>query len=464
MANVAVPLPVHDLQARLNFVAKLSFLDRVSCLLAALACAALTAKLIVLSPHFPFPVPSFLPPALAPYLRLLPLAIAAFLGGQIAAYFCAERYYKALEVSPEFAAYEDSMFADIDGVRTHYQAEDASLASQGAAAAAPSYGVQLWHGFGANTSSWSLVIKGLATTLQASVAAHDKPGFGLTHRPLRLAAYSAAFNGILGRRILELRLQQATVGRQFAADIGALLSQDPAAPAPAAAPVPAPGLVFCGHSLGALSAALETVRDPRGVTHLILVSPAIMVLPSRFQPPAFLMPLVGLARYLAGLAIVVFSPLILFILRKVVRNRAFWVQGLRAARYQPAGLTDALLDGYRRPGVVRDWDYGLVRFLRSRLSGYTGSPIAAMVNAGAAEDSAIVEKLAAVVKAQGIQVLIIHGKADRIVPLSNSVALCKALGGEARCAVKVLEDVGHVAMEEVPDEFIRIVKEFVEKK
>jgi hypothetical protein len=42
------------------------------------------------------------------------------------------------------------------------------------------------------------------------VTAHDTPGFGLTQRPQSLDAYTSAFNGQLGRALLDMHRQDGT--------------------------------------------------------------------------------------------------------------------------------------------------------------------------------------------------------------------------------------------------------------
>ncbi len=70
----------------------------------------------------------------------------------------------------------DSRFKVLDGVAVHYKV------ANGAAGSAPKLAVAMYHGFGANTFSWSFVDKLMADSLQAFVTSHDMPGFGLTQR------------------------------------------------------------------------------------------------------------------------------------------------------------------------------------------------------------------------------------------------------------------------------------------
>lgn len=57
-----------------------------------------------------------------------------------------------------------------------------------------------------------------------------------------------------------------------------------------------------------------------------------------------------------------------------------------------------------------------------------------------------------------VQVLILHGVGDRLVPVSNSRRLAKLMPG-----AELLEytNCGHVPQEELPKQFIQSVKSFV---
>jgi len=59
----------------------------------------------------------------------------------------------------------------------------------------------------------------------------------------------------------------------------------------------------------------------------------------------------------------------------------------------------------------------------------------------------------------GASVLIVHGENDVIVPASNSRALAKLLGAE----LKIVPACGHMPHEEAPEEFIDIVRNFIER-
>ena len=75
---------------------------------------------------------------------------------------------------------EDSKFREIDGLAVHYKAAAPPAARTGTHG--PPCGLAMYHGFGANTFSWSFVDKRLAEQLGVTVVSHDMPGFGLTQR------------------------------------------------------------------------------------------------------------------------------------------------------------------------------------------------------------------------------------------------------------------------------------------
>lgn len=98
----------------------------------------------------------------------------------------------------------DSVFRELYGTAVHYKL------AQGLDPAHPT-AVHCYHGFGANTFSWSYVYKALSTQLRAQVTKHDMPGFGLTQRPRDIDGYSLEFNGRLGRLLMDAELAAAGV-------------------------------------------------------------------------------------------------------------------------------------------------------------------------------------------------------------------------------------------------------------
>ncbi|GBF87482.1 hypothetical protein Rsub_00193 [Raphidocelis subcapitata] len=115
-----------------------------------------------------------------------------------------EVLYKAKERFEADLGDPDSRFHTHDNLQVHVKVK-----SPPAAAGPPAAALHCYHGFGSNTWSWSLVQQRLAEGLDALVTAHDMPGFGLTQRPNDLSGYYLAFNGRLGRLVMDYELSGA---------------------------------------------------------------------------------------------------------------------------------------------------------------------------------------------------------------------------------------------------------------
>ena len=122
------------------------------------------------------------------------------------------------------------------------------------------------------------------------------------------------------------------------------------------------------------------------------------------------------------------------------------------------------VDGYRRPSIVRGWDAGMFRVVLASVAA-ANSPREiwrdAMVRARAPERPSAIDTEDALnaLADSGASVLIVHGENDVIVPASNSRALAKLLGAE----LKIVPACGHMPHEEAPEEFIDIVRDFIER-
>jgi pimeloyl-ACP methyl ester carboxylesterase len=62
-----------------------------------------------------------------------------------------------------------------------------------------------------------------------------------------------------------------------------------------------------------------------------------------------------------------------------------------------------------------------------------------------------------------LRVLIVHGRDDLLVPVSNSECLAALLPPGCGCELVVMERCGHVPHEERPEELAEIIAEFVER-
>ena len=60
-----------------------------------------------------------------------------------------------------------------------------------------------------------------------------------------------------------------------------------------------------------------------------------------------------------------------------------------------------------------------------------------------------------------LRVLIVHGRDDLLVPLSNSERLAQLLPPGCGCELVVMEKCGHVPHEERPEQLAKMVAEFI---
>ncbi|KAF5841299.1 Alpha/Beta hydrolase protein [Dunaliella salina] len=201
-------------------------------------------------------------------------------------------------------------------------------------------------------------------------------------------------------------------------------------------------------------------------------------------------------------------PLVVGLLRALVRSPKFWVRGLSQAYYDPSRLSQELVDRYRLPSLVKGWEAGMFMFLLARLanisdvgewarsgavttircvkhayqsamevssqsgrSSKSSNPGEQGAKAGTAaeedelelkEEQALTARLTAAAAA-GIlpPVLIIHGDADRLVPLANSFRLAKMLPG---AELAVVGQCGHNPQEEWPHTFTSLIADFVDRR
>lgn len=77
----------------------------------------------------------------------------------------------------------------------------------------------------------------------------------------------------------------------------------------------------------------------------------------------------ALASRITGVMLWLAQPVLVVILRGLVRSREFWKKGLSNAWHSRDGISDELLDAYRLPQLVKGWEIGLVRFVRARVAG-----------------------------------------------------------------------------------------------
>jgi len=387
----------------------------------------------------------------------------------------AEVQEQARLVPPRAIAAPDSRFARLGqhGLEVHYKSiELKTMKSFPPGHSPPAAAIAFMHGFGASLFDWTRDLSGdpagcvlirTATALDdagtsALLMAYDSPGFGLTERTSDLRDYSVERNGALASELLDFGLS----------DVGMAGTKR----------------VLVGHSLGGLAAAQALYESRVGdaeegdadtaaaataeIDGLVLVSPAI--LPGAFHDGRRNVPrlvqvlgaiIAGILQSLASLTLAALAPLGLLLLRALVRNKKFWQRGLASAFASPASVTPALVDGYRGAKVVKGWDVGMWRFVRSRVTplGPLGTIMAALQRL---DRPRLMDVL--LDRRRGVPILLVHGTDDAIIPVSNSRAIAEI----AHAAGATLEYVevpgtGHNLYLEQPEEFSRLLASWVQR-
>ena len=211
---------------------------------------------------------------------------------------------------PERLADEDSRFVEVGDVTLHYKTWGIDADETGADTPVA---FVLLHGFGASTFSWESVAPRLSETLP--VLAFDRPGFGLTERPLEWEGphpYSPETQADLTVELMD----RLGIGKA----------------------------ILVGHSAGGTVAALVATRHPERVEAVILEDPAIYA----GGPPRFLTPLFRTPQLMR------MGPLLVRGLGGEAGDRF-----IRSAWYDPSAIPEKTFDGYRVPLQAQDWDTAL---------------------------------------------------------------------------------------------------------
>ena len=358
-----------------------------------------------------------------------------------AMYYFRERAHADAAVSYRAAADASSRFTRVGDVDVHFKRVKY-------ARGAPKRVVECMHGFGANVSSWTVrdTMVALSEALEADVAAHDSAGFGLTERVRDVGKYTRASDAKVCAAIIE----------QMKSDASSSSLET----------------VLVGHSLGAVGAALACSNDI-GASRVVLVAPAIIA--GKTRSPKGRLPvtirlvlacITATATAATWCLTYAMKPFVVFVLRQLVRNKQFWINGLRAAidKSRIASMPANWIDGYRQPSIVRGWEDGMFRVVLAAVAA-ANSPAeifrAALAAArrdrdDQAADDEEEDAIQAIVKS-GVKVLIVHGENDAIVPVTNSRALVDRI---PNARLEIVAQCGHMPHEESPQDFIRIVQSF----
>lgn len=256
------------------------------------------------------------------------------------------------------------------------------------------------HGLGGSHANWASAAAGLRRL--GHVTAIDLPGFGLT--PPRPPSSMESHREVLGAYLRSL----------------------------------SGSAVLIGNSMGAAVSILQAARSPGTVGRLVLVSPAVPPSPGMW-PDAEVVSLFalyaipGLARLAVAGRRATMTPV----------EIARWTIDLCAAR--PSRIApdvfDLHVDVARRRAQIPGTDRALIRTARSML---------VLVARKSVFDQAVATITA--------PTLLVHGRADRLVRYQAAMRLASL---RPDWDAEILEDVGHIAMLEVPFAFARSVRSWV---
>jgi pimeloyl-ACP methyl ester carboxylesterase len=275
---------------------------------------------------------------------------------------------------------EDSEFIDINGLYVHLKKK-----GQGK----PVF--LLLHGFAASLYSWQRVMEPFSQL--GSVIAYDRPGFGLSEHPLHWQGenpYSAEAQTELVVSLLDhFQVEQA---------------------------------ILVGSSAGGSVSIRVAIQHPERVAGLVLVDAAVYI---SSHVPGWLFPM--------------FSTPQMRHLGPLIARQIIWFgpRMIERAWHDASRLPDEMLELYRKPYQVENWDKALWEFTQANQY----------------------YDLAKHLREIDVPTLVITGDDDSIVPTADSIRLAGEL---PHASLKVIEDCGHLPHEEQPEQFMNVVRSFLE--
>lgn len=252
----------------------------------------------------------------------------------------------------------------------------------------------LLHGFGSHTYTWSFIIDELSN--YGKVIAYDRPGFGLTQRvfknELHYNPYTLEYQTELLKHIIDYYELE--------------------------------NIILIGNSAGGTVSILSYLNYPELIDRLILVSPAVF---SEGRNSSFIRPFLFLPHFQK------YGP---YFASKTLIENSFEI--ISTAWYDKSKLTDEILENYKRPLKIMNWDKALWDFTIS------------------SKRSDLFHRLNEI----NLPVLLITGDSDVIVPTANTIKLKDYIPDSE---LYVIKESGHVPQEETPEEFLNIIINWIKK-
>ncbi len=293
------------------------------------------------------------------------------------------------------------------------------------------------HGFGASSLSWLPVLPKLAKQMNARVAlGHDTVGFGFTDRPKDARWYRPK--------------QAARIAKEIMAkESKASCDEKSAQP-----------VCLVGHSMGSRATLRLATQLPEETPKLIVLSsPALgLIVPksAKAPPSSFLAKAMGSVS--TAMSRKVLSPVLQYVLRRVVGTNGSWRKGLEGAWGDPKKLTEESdVLRYSWPSIGYGWEEGILRFAGAQVL-----PVDDELD----DDFLLMRK---VLDLPNTKVLIVLGSKDMVIPTSSVkrfLERVKSSKGEnalksADVPIVELEGLGHCAFEEDREVFCGALEQLV---